>query len=85
MPASVTVDEVTNDLASVMEKARSAGSATIFEGSRPIAVLVPVEQLGEAEPPVVASEVEEARERSFEELASDFMDQYDRAFWGMER
>ena len=66
MPVSVTATEVARNFNEVMEKARAAGSVTVFKNSRPIAVIVPIEQVTE--------------EKTMAQLAEEFMDEYNDVF-----
>lgn len=66
MPVSVTATEVARNFSGVMEKARAAGSVTVFKNSRPIAKIVPLD---------VVSEEQDATK-----LAEGFMDDYDDVF-----
>lgn len=45
MPVSVTATEVARNFNGVMEKARPAGSVTVFKNSRPIAKIIPIDQV----------------------------------------
>lgn len=68
MPISVTATEVARDFSGVMEKARAAGSVTVFKNSRPIAQIIPIE--------AVKSEQEEGRHSDMVDVAKDFIDEY---------
>lgn len=45
MPISVTATEVARNFNGVMEKARAAGSVTVIKNSRPIAQIIPIEEV----------------------------------------
>ena len=66
MPVSVTATEVARNFSGVMEKARAAGSVTVFKNSRPIAKIVPLDAVSE--------------EQDATKLAEGFMDDYDDVF-----
>ena len=66
MPISVTATEVARNFNGVMEKARAAGSVTVIKNSRPIAQIIPIDEVKE--------------EPSMAKLAEEFMDEYDGMF-----
>lgn len=66
MPISVTATEVARNFNGVMEKARAAGSVTVIKNSRPIAQIIPIDEMKE--------------ESDMIKLAEEFMDEYDGMF-----
>lgn len=71
MPVSVTATEVAHNFNGVMEKARAAGSVTVFKNSRPIAKIIPIDQV---------SKEELSEKTDMVELAETVMDEYDDMF-----
>lgn len=71
MPVSVTATEVARNFNGVMEKARAAGSVTVFKNSRPIAKIIPIDQ---------ASKEELSEKTDMAELTETVMDEYDDMF-----
>lgn len=66
MPISVTATEVARNFNGVMEKARAAGSVTVIKNSRPIAQIIPIDNVEE--------------EHNMVDIAKEFMDEYDDMF-----
>lgn len=71
MPGSVTATEVARNFNGVMEKARAAGSVIVFKNSRPIAKIIPIDQV---------SKEELSEKTDMVELTETVMDEYDDMF-----
>lgn len=68
MPISVTATEVARNFNGVMEKARIAGSVTVFKNSRPIAKITPIE------------EAKEPMENKAIQVGKEFIQEYEDVF-----